>query len=329
MSRERATAADVAKRAGVSRATVSYVLNGSDTQTISARTQRAVRRAAEELDYRPNPFAQSLKRGRGGTVLFPLPDGAMNLVLAEAIDACANALSERGLTLITDSTRYKSAVDRADAWLRLHPAAVIDLFVRHDDAMLEPLRRSGVLVVTSSATDGESAAEELVLAARQAQVEYVVGRGHRMLLLAGQPAINRAVEARIRARMTDAAKRAGAQVRVHRAPLSRRGVHAVADRWAGMDPRATAICASNDEFAIALLAAFEARRVRVPDDVAVIGVDNIPLGAAMTPSLTTVAADFAPWGEAIAAIVHDAVEGTESEATLPPLTARIEVRESA
>jgi DNA-binding LacI/PurR family transcriptional regulator len=92
----------------------------------------------------------------------------------------------------------------------------------------------------------------------------------------------------------------GATLDLMQVPFTRDGVEQAADTWLASSPRAGAICAFNDEFAIALLSALAVRAVRVPDDVAVIGVDDIPLGALVTPSLTTVTADYRGFGEAIA-----------------------------
>ncbi len=317
----------MARRAGVSRATVSYVLNGRSPHPVSERTARAVRRAAAALDYRPNPFALSLKRGRGGTVLFPLPGGAMNLVLAEAIDACASALGEHGLTLVTDSTRYDSPAGQGDSWMRLHPAAVIDIFVTADEPALAPLRSAGVAVLTSTTSGDESAAETIVLEARRTQLNYILERDHRSVLVTGQPPAERRAEQRLRRHAAHAAKTADASVAVRRQPLTREGVDTVVEEW--LASPTDAICASSDDFAIALLQALHGRGVRVPEDVAVIGVDDVPLAAASTPSLTTVAADLAPWGAAVAELVHAAIEGGASDAALPSLRTHVVVRESA
>lgn len=329
--RQRATAADVAERAGVSRATVSYVLNGTANQTISPRTTAAVLKAAEDLGYRPNPFAQSLKRGRGGTVLFPLPEAPIVLVLAAAIDACSAALAEHGLTLVTDATKYESAESRADAWMRLHPAAVIDLFLPTGDRAVEPLRDAGIAVLTSTAAPvgDESAADAIAHEARHTQIEYLLEQGHRRILVAGPAARNAAHERRRRSWAAAAAKAVDGTVTAQRAQLTRRGVDAVADAWCASADRPHAIAAFNDDFAIALLSAFAARGVRVPEDVAVIGVDDIPLAAACTPSLTTVSCDMTAWGHAVGGLVQDALAGSSDVVPLPTLDTRVVVRESA
>jgi len=321
----------VAARAGVSRATVSYVLNGTANQTISPGTAAAVRKAAKDLGYRPNPFAQSLKRGRGGTVLLPLPEAPNVIVLAAGIDACAAALAEHGLTLVTDVTKYDSAASRTDAWMRLHPAAVIDMFLPAGDPAVKPLRDAGIAVLTSTAApvDGASAADTIAHQARQTQLEYLLAQGHRHVVVAGPAAPNAAHERLRRSWAAAAGKAVGATVTAQRAQLTRRGVDAVADGWCKASERAAAIAAFNDDFAIALLSAFAARGVRVPHDVAVIGVDDIPLAAACTPSLTTVSCDMSSWGDAVAGLVQGALAGSSDVVPLPPLDTRVVVRESA
>ncbi|MBV8693110.1 MAG: LacI family DNA-binding transcriptional regulator [Actinobacteria bacterium] len=330
MSR-RATAADVASRAGVSRATVSYVLNGTANQTISPRTTAAVLKAAEELGYRPNPFAQSLKRGRGGTVLLPLPEAPHVMVLAAGIDACAAALAEHGLTLVTDVTQYPSAASRIDAWMRLHPAAVIDLFLPAGDPAVVPLREAGVAVLTSTAAPvgDASAADMIAYEARKTQLNYLLERGHRRVVIAGPSAPIPAHERVRRSWAAAAGKAVGATVTARRADLSRRGVDAIADGWRSGAQQPDAVAAFNDDFAVALLSAFAVRGIRVPQDVAVIGVDDIPLAAACTPTLTTVTSDVAAWGRAIAGRVCDALEGSSDVVPVPLFDTSVVVRESA
>jgi DNA-binding LacI/PurR family transcriptional regulator len=328
---DRATAADVAARAGVSRATVSYVLNDTANQTISPRTAAAVLKAAKELGYRPNPFAQSLKRGRGGTVLFPLPEAPTVMVLAAGIDACAAALAEHGLTLVTDVTQYPSAASRTDAWMRLHPAAVIDLFLPAGDPAVEPLRDAGVAVLTSTAAPvaDASAADVIAYEARQTQLNYLLERGHRRIVVAGPSAPIAAHERLRRSWAAAAGKAVGATVTARRAQLTRRGVDTIADGWRDVDARPDAIAAFNDDFAVALLGALAVRGIRVPDDLAVIGVDDIPLAAACTPTLTTVTCDVASWGRAVAGLVCDALEGSSDVVPVPLIDTRVVVRESA
>ena len=298
------TAADVAARAGVSRATVSYVLNDTPGQTISPSTSEAVRRAAAELDYRPNHFARSLKRGRGGAVLCPLPGAEIATVIADGLDACASALAAAGLTLLTDFTRYADADERTQALLRLQPAAVIDLFVVEDDPAIEPLRATGAVVLTTSAA-GESAGDHIASTARLTQVDHVLDRGHRRIVVAGEPASDPVAVRRLVQRMRRRATQRGATLRRIPAALDGAGVASVVAALGDAD----AVCASSDDFGVALVGALGAVGVRVPEDVAVIGVDDRPIASACTPPLTTVAAGWRPWGAALADAVIRGLEG--------------------
>ena len=310
----RPTAADVARRAGVSRATVSYVLNRVDTQSISAATTEAVQKAARELGYVPNAFAQSLKRGQGSTVLVPFSVSLMGPPLAQAFEACAAALSRRGLTLVTDSVQYASRSERAEAWMRLHPAAVIEAFAPPDDALARQLRRAGIALVAGGGTEGLTAAQAFARDARRTQLDYATDRYGTVLVAGpllddGGPPVPR---------------RRG--VTVKRAPLDAAGVSAVAEHCARIRP--AAVGAFNDDFAIALITALVGRRLRVPEDIAVIGIDDIPLAAATTPALTTVAGDFDAWGEALVEVVQEALRSPARKHALPPLRSHVVVRTS-
>ena len=79
---KRVTSADVAREVGVSRATVSYLLNNTPGQSISAETRRRVLEAAERLGYMPNRNARALRLGRSDIVLFPLGDAPLSHVFA-------------------------------------------------------------------------------------------------------------------------------------------------------------------------------------------------------------------------------------------------------
>jgi len=93
----RPTKADVARLANVSTATVSYVLNNAEGRTISPRTREAVRRAANELGYRPNLAARNLARGGSGVVLYVMPRIALGELPIEVGSRLTTALARRGI----------------------------------------------------------------------------------------------------------------------------------------------------------------------------------------------------------------------------------------
>lgn len=300
----RVTSADVAREAGVSRATVSYVLNDAPSQTISSSTRVAVLDAARRLGYQPHPGARALRMGRGDAVLFPLSGVSMTHVFAEVINACSTALIAHGLTLVTDFTRYPTPEARADAWLRLYPAAVIDLTLRRDDPVLQRLRRAGVPLVSAAVEgqpDDRSAQDVISDRAREAQISYLARRGHRNLAFAIPPGDRRAhFDRRRQASYERFAAEAGAALTFWNVELERASLREAVAEWRNGRSRPDAICAYNDELAIGLLGVLSQAGVRVPTDLAVIGVDDLPLASVVSPSLTTVTWTVQELGESLA-----------------------------
>ncbi len=322
------TSAEVARVAGVSQATVSYVLNATPGQTISAKTRDRVLKAAGDLGYRPNAAARSLRTGRGEVVLFPLP-GPAGHVLSQMIDAVSASLAARDLTLVTDITSYGDVGERLDAWLRVRPAAVLDLLITHDDPVLPALRRAGVPVLSAASSDEAgwtTTGDAFAIGERRTQLSYLIGRGHRSVALVVPPRmpVDARVERSFLREMRAIASAEGCALDVTKTKLDADPVRSVVDHWLRTD-LPDAVAASTDDYAVAIAAALVARGVDIPGDVAVMGVDDIPAAAYMTPSITTIRADFSELAEAIAAAVVDDAQ----DARLPLAAHHLVVRESA
>lgn len=311
------TSADVARAAGVSRATVSYVLNDRPGKSLSPETRATVLRVARELGYQPNALAQSLKRGRSNTVLFPMPGISTDNVMPALFTACTEALAPRGLSLVLDVSRHDDPAAQAEAWAGLAPAAVLDLVLNHDDPALARLRARGVPVLSAEVageTAYESTGDQFARHQRLAQVRYLAAQGHKRIRWVVPEALPSLVDPRTTKRLVadtvHAAAEGGAEVELERVDLADLGAAVTA--W---DPLPDAVAAYNDTYAIAILTALHARGARVPEDVAVIGADDEPAARAVTPALTTVAGDFLAFAEAVA----DAVEAVLAGRTSAPL----------
>lgn len=310
------TSADVARVAGVSRATVSYVLNDVPGKALTAETRQTVLRVARELGYQPSVLARSLKRGRSNTVLFPMPGVAMNHVLSALFSACTDALTPCGLSLVLDMSKFDRPETQAAAWAGLAPAAVLDLVLHHDDPALGLLRSRGVPVLSASPSGGdeawESTGDQFARAQRRAQVRLLVSRGHRNLRWVLPAELPGAVDPRATRRLLNdtvqEARAHGARVTVDRIPLAEVG--AAVTGW-GRLPEA--VFAYNDTYAIAVMSALQHRGVRVPHDLAVVGADDEPAGRAVTPALTTVAGDFRAFAVAVAAAVQATLAGRSTQ----------------
>ena len=119
----RVTAEDVARRAGVSRATVSYVLNNHPHQTIPEATKQKVLEAAAALEYTPLASARILSRGRSDVVVMLIPDWPLGPVLPQVMESVGNGLAPHGLELFLH--RCTPGRHVKDLWSAITPAAVI------------------------------------------------------------------------------------------------------------------------------------------------------------------------------------------------------------
>ncbi|MET9971051.1 LacI family DNA-binding transcriptional regulator, partial [Streptomyces sp. NPDC006356] len=137
----RTTAADVAREAGVSRATVGFVLNRTTGQTISQSTRERVLDAAQRLGYRPHSAARTLRSGRSRLVLLVLPDWSMEAALRDHLAETAAVLEEYDYTLVTD-TRPARGRGRP-LWEVLDPELVLGLS-RFSADDIASMRRCGV-----------------------------------------------------------------------------------------------------------------------------------------------------------------------------------------
>ncbi len=170
----RPTSADVARRAGVSRATVSYVLNDVTHQSIPDATRQRVLAAAEELDYTPHAAARTLRAGESRLVLFinaGIPYGANLSVMIDTLSAEV-AASGRSLVIWQQHDPGELAATLA----HLQPAMAITLG-RLNEGQRELLARARIpSVETGTGTDPDAAHTVAAL-----QIRYLASRGHRQL----------------------------------------------------------------------------------------------------------------------------------------------------
>src|SRR3982750_2384342 len=143
----RVTSADVARLAGVSRATVSYVLNDTPHQTISAATRGRVLEAAGSLGYAPSAAARALRTGRSDVVLCLLPDWPIGPEVGALLGNLSSVLARAGLTFVAPPG---SREDRpiSDIWKAITPAAVLS-FTEFSAEEMAAMRAAGVALVVA------------------------------------------------------------------------------------------------------------------------------------------------------------------------------------
>lgn len=323
----RPTAADVAARAGVSRSTVSYILNGSGRQTFTPATVERVRSAATELAYAPQAAARALRRGASDVVVLPLPD----------LPASANF--SRLLSALTDGVR---ATGRSLTVLALRPgdrlleilgdisaAAVLEVLPLPADDR-DAADRAGVPVLSVAAVT-----RDLDRQAGARQVAHLAQLGHTRLAVvtATEPSTRAFAEPRLTG-VLDAAAAAGLAPPVVEELSGPPGealprLAARLRAWTTADRPVTAVCCFNDLFAATVASAAAKAGVRVPADLAVVGIDDEPLGGMLSPTLTTVRFDYAEVGDGVRDALRHRLDGAPDPQTPAPGDLEVVVRESS
>jgi DNA-binding LacI/PurR family transcriptional regulator len=293
----RATMKHVAARAGVSIKTVSNVVNGSDR--VAPQTRRRVQAAIEELGFVPNATARSLRSGRSGVLALALPELDAPY-FAELAQHVVEAAGNRGWTVLVDATGGEAEQERLAA-SGIRPQLI-------DGLIFSPLAlRAGDLPDAGAGPPtvllGErvtDAAVDLVtvdnLAVAAVAVEHLVQLGRRRVAAIGAQTTETGVTARLRLEgYRQALRQAGLpadDALVMPAAAWHRQEGAAAVRALLDAPRRPdAVLCFNDLLALGALRALAEAGVRVPEDVAVVGVDDIEDGRYGRPSLTTVALD--------------------------------------
>ncbi len=336
---QRVRIADVAREAGVSKAAVSFAFN--KPERLSVETAARIRGVADRMGYRPHPVARMLSAGQTSTIgiLSPQALGTVfaNPFFALFAEGVASVTEERGFGLLFISPFHGSlanALDRAT----VDGVVAVGLDERHPE--LDALRRGGLptVVVDAPAWPGHQA----ILVddeggARQAAA-HVLGLGHRdVLVLAVQPALDetgdRGVSGRRLAGYRAAFEAAGLELpasAVIDAPATIEGGEAAfLQAWAS-GARASAVLCMSDAAAAGVLAGARRLGIRVPEELSIVGFDDLPLTRFTDPPLTTVHQPVRRKGEAAAAMLLEALRrpsGDDQGQTLV-LETRLMVRRS-
>ncbi|WP_210508387.1 LacI family DNA-binding transcriptional regulator [Naasia sp. SYSU D00057] len=320
----RVTSTDVAREAGLSRATVSYVLNDDPRQTIPEATRQRVLAAAERLGYRPYGPARLLRGARSTLVLMLTPglQRATDFVAAGIVTQLGMALREHGLHLVWQL----GTEDDRSAAMDLAPAVVLSSAGEGEPAFAELTQQFSVPVLPAF-----PGLPGFLGGAAVTQVDHLLERGRRVLAYAAPPRadLEPTSEIRWQAIVTEA-RRLGLAHPVRLTLSANRG-EATAQLRALLaeHPEVDGLCAYNDEVAFTVLAAAHDAGIDVPGRIAVIGVDNHPFGYLAVPALSTIESDVTEFVTAFAKSVAQVARGEEGRDVLLPSSARAVARASS
>jgi DNA-binding LacI/PurR family transcriptional regulator len=298
--RHRPRIADVAREAGVSKTAVSFAFN--NPERLAAETAVRIREVAGALGYRPNPVARMLTQRQTMTLGVLTPQALAvifsNPFFALFSEGVAHAAEDLGYELHFISPLHGSlalAVGRATV------DGVVAIGLSADHPEVGQIQAAGLPMVTVDADDLEGHSSVVVddEAGAGAAADHIVGLGHRELLVI---AVEGPVSASGDVQSHGVTDR---RLRGYRAVLTAAGIHLADDRvvagrasidggaaafqraWA-LGIRPTAVLAMSDAMAIGAMRAARELGLRIPDDLSVVGFDDIDLAAHVDPPLTTV-----------------------------------------
>jgi LacI family transcriptional regulator len=318
-SRPKARLVDVARAAGVSPATVSRAMSQPDL--LSAKTLARVRASAQTLGYRPDAAARTLASGRSMAIgaVTPTLD---NAIFAKALQAMQTVLSAAGYQLLVASHDYSAAAE-ADAVRTLLARGVDGLMLVGAERAPETdvmLAAAGVPVVLTWRTiPGRAAVTVDNERAGRLAAEHLMSLGHRRIGMAtGSFAFNDRQRARMHG-ARQALRAAGLDLPdwlVSQQPTTLAGGRGGAAALMALAAPPTAIIGGIDMIAIGCIIEAQARGMRVPGDLSVVGIDDLDMSAHVSPSLTTVHVPTARIGAEVADMLIRAIRDADLPDTL-------------
>lgn len=302
---------DVAIHAGVSRMTVSRVINGEDR--VKPETRRIVDAAIRALNYAPNPAARTLA---GASVLrlgllSRIPSAAyLGEFLIGALDRCSQINSQ----LIV--RRHEPGADEEEAAGMLIGARLDGVILPPPLAdaprLIERLLDAGIVLVATGSVRSASDMASIGIDDRGAALEmtrHLIKLGHRRIaFVSGLP--NHAATGLRLAGYRDALSEAGIEINealIAHGTYGYQSGLAAAEHLLLLDPRPTAIFASNDDMAAAAVATAHRHRLDVPADLSVCGFDDTPVATTIWPELTTIRQPVAAMADGAVTILADLI----------------------
>ncbi len=331
------TIKDLAREVGVHPSTVSRALDPLRRERIGEPVVRRILEAAVRLGYRPDTVAASLRGGRSNMVAIIVPDIA-NPVFSPIISGLESVLSARGYALIVADPQPRGSGD-GDIIQRLVSRRVDGLVLANVALEDETVARCvdwRLPVVLVNRAETEARVPSVVpddVAGMRLAVTHLLDLGHRQIVhLAGPQTVS---TGSLRRRgFIDAMTAAGLapiEADVEQAEaFTREAGRIAARRLLARRPQATAIVAANDLLALGVYEALRDIGRRCPDDLSVIGHNDMPLVDLVEPPLSTVRISHREMGEETGKLLLDLIEGVRTDAprvvTPPLLVARRSTR---
>ena len=329
---------DVAALAGVSVGSVSNVINRRESVRPDVRER--VEAAIAQLGYKPNPTAQALRRGTSplvGVAVFDLT----NPFFMEAAAAMERVLSREGYIMTLSST-HASVREERDLLEALGRQAVRGVLLTPADSSHEAATRlveEGTPVVLFDAADAPEGLPSVSIddrAGAALAIEHLLALGHQRICFLNGPAdmrqsvqrlagVRDAIEHWQRLTGSDSIRLSVRNAEAYTAQAGYAATEEAAEARAASEGAPTAVFCANDLLAVGVMSALRVAGVSIPDDVSVIGFDDIPLAAQMPVPLTTIRQPMDELGAAAAELLLSGPDAPTQHQTFSPV---LTIRES-
>ncbi len=333
-----ATIYDIAQMTGFTAATVSKVLNNKDK--ISEKTRDKVLEASKELNYFPNPAARSLKTQRTNQVMISIPH-MNNAFYFDMIAAIHEVANENNYSLILNYTQESEKEELK--MLRNVRENFVDglilISINFTEKHLNEIKRINQPVVFSSIgvnriKDDEGLFDFVGVDTRKGiylAAEHLIKQGHTRIGYVGLPLGTQTGNERYEG-FCQAMKQWGLDINheyVINGGYSRNFGYDAGIKLFNNGDVPTAICTTSDLIALGLYQAFEEKGIKIPEDVAIVGMDNIDVTTVVRPKLSTVAIASAEIGRTAAELIFKRLNGSDEQHKNIIFQPRLVVRESS
>lgn len=326
------TIADVAKLAGVHAATVSRALSPGAKAQVSPETVRRVQKAAKKLGYVPNAMARSLRTSLSMTVGVTIPD-LTNPIFPPMIRGIENFLAPRGYTALLANTDGRPALEKAaiNSLLERRVDGLIIATGLEDHALLPKLFDQGVRAVLANRGAG-TVPYPLVTGDDRSgilmTVELLKKLGHRRVVHIAGPN-NFSTSRTRREAIIEACADAGLVCQVvYASALTAEDGEKAMDDLLSQRQNFTAVQTSNDLLALGVLRSMRRHRLNCPQDVSVIGFNDMPFAEEFSPGLTTIRVPLEDIGTESARLLFERVQSGKIDSVLVRLPVSLVVRGS-
>lgn len=322
---------DVAKKANVSIATVSRVF--SSPETVAEETKKKVLKVVEELNYTPNVLARQLRKMETKTIVVVVPD-ITNIFFSRVLRGIETIARENGYRVLLGDTENDITLENEylKTLYEKHADGLILLTARTDRITIEKLSENYPVVLACEYLEGSNlptVSIDNISAARKA-TEHLIKLGHRRIAHITGPMNVILSRDRLKGykQAMESYELEVDPILIQEGDFYYKTGYNLMLKLLFIENPPTAVFAANDEMAIGAIKAIQSQGLKVPEDIAIVGFDNIKMSAIFSPSLTTIGQPTYKIGEKAMNLLLDLIRGKKLSKNQFVLDDKLIIRES-